>query len=1743
MSFYPPTLKGAFKLIFQAGLLLLLTNRLAAQEVWQSADIGATGISGSTTYNNTTGQFTVKGAGANVWGSADACHYSYREFSGDVGLVVRVQSVEYVNEWTKAGIMVRESVATGAKNVYLAQTTLNGATFQLRRLTNGDSVKTVRAGVLAPQWLKLTRRGDVFSGYCSADGVNWTFVGSDIIQMSSQIKIGLAVCSLTSGWLATGVFDNWSAQSGEAAQLLPAPWSNTDIGITAVMGQAGFAQGKYILQGSGAGIGTNKDSFQYVFQPLMGNGRITARLEGLSGLAGLVIRDGLQDNARQIFIGQSGQQQVNFNYRKGTGGNAVNVQQNAPALLNWLQLERQGSTLIGRYSDDGNAWQELGRETLDLPENLYIGMNVAGSNAQAEFGNVTVGGITGAGLPEPWLNNDIGNVGTRGSTSYLDGVFTLKASGTDISGLNDAFHFAYQPFVGDGWILARVKSLGGGIGDGWAKAGVMIRGGMASSADEVMLRIVSGNTVRLQYRTQAGGDTGGGSTFSMGTPRWLMLEKYGRWAHGYESANGTDWNYVGSVQMKEGGEWYAGLAGSSHNHTYLNTAQFDHVQVTIGGTPRGLLGEYYNAGSLEWEARRIDPQVNFDWQGQAPIEGLGGQNYSVRWIGEVQPRFSGNYTFYTVAEAGSRLSVDGQVLVEDWNQGGAERGGVINLQAGQRYHLELEYRQGTGSGKIALKWSSANQAKEVIPQASLYPAQPEDQDGNGLPDWWEKQHFGQVGIDPNAPSPAGNGLTIMQAYRSGLDPNDYYSQPGGQVLAVLSIISGNNQNGAPDQFLGQPLTVKVTDSQTGLPLANAPVSFGVTTQGGGKFAMQPSLAVQQYNSLELRTGANGEASVYYLQPAAENTASQVAARSGLATPVFFAMNTGALSVPSAVADLTAQEQEDGSVVLGWQNTATNATAIKITRSDDGGASWQQIASLAPDTTAYTDNTFKVSNEPVASILGTFVLAPVGNGVNASYGATPANSQGNGPTQTTTTIPVGQEEDPSPSYAVIDLGENYSAYFVNDQMQAVLGNTSGYHLYDSGTKVPIAVPENLWFTLHALNNQGVVLGSDDWFVPLDIPFPDGSGEARSCSFIWSVETGLRQWQFVELSPFRWYANWRRTAFRVYDINDNDTIVGEGKEDMSNNSESGWTPVCSINLGLTMNLDGQITRIGDEIILLSNPSLDEAGGPDQTGIYPYAINNNGVMLTKQDTWPTNTGGNKALYPNYNRALYIDEYGQPKLKKTEYHVRLSADNSQKLDGEPQHLNDAGLIVGLDQDRKPILWESGSNGNYAPKAMKDGIVGPVNNKGQVIGGMTTYYNGWHFNGGSHLWQNDKRYAFSQLIPEERGWKDISASDINNHGVILANAIKTKDADGNLIPADQQKQHAVLLVPVDIKFMKQDDWDKELPEAQVMLFDDKTRIKIRSALPFQNLDQWKQFFGEGIKIKTFGTKPEGAVVVFTGSNSTFTSGTGYSEIKIELTRQQLKDLECLPQNDEDGIEEKSWIDLADGSAGSSSNINDSLAFAQAVSGTLRGSSSSLPESGNLDSVPPNSPPDKAFVVAGGAEIITAEIKNAVSKRRQIANQADVFYYSGHGQPGGSLAIGGIQPENVKWNREMKIAILAGCSVLDINDYNQNGKYSVADGVLTPGERWNQTGPHFLLGYNHTAPSDEQNSDQIVANWAANRGSQGVAMAWMNANDRRGARNACAIEKDTIYYYFHRKPVLPGYYSRYELRQVPVNQW
>lgn len=172
---------------------------------WQSADIGAVGSGGFANENN--GTFTVQGAGADVWGTADAFHYAYRSLSGDGSITARVASLTGSQAWTKVGVMIRGSTSPSSAHAFMIVSKSKGLAFQYRTANGATSLSISGGTGTAPRWVRLTRSGNVITAAVSSNGTSWTDVGSDTFTMSSDVLVGLATSSHTTSSVATGLFD------------------------------------------------------------------------------------------------------------------------------------------------------------------------------------------------------------------------------------------------------------------------------------------------------------------------------------------------------------------------------------------------------------------------------------------------------------------------------------------------------------------------------------------------------------------------------------------------------------------------------------------------------------------------------------------------------------------------------------------------------------------------------------------------------------------------------------------------------------------------------------------------------------------------------------------------------------------------------------------------------------------------------------------------------------------------------------------------------------------------------------------------------------------------------------------------------------------------------------------------------------------------------------------------------------------------------------------------------------------------------------------------------------------------------------------------------------------------------------------------------------------------------------------------------------------------------------------------
>lgn len=118
---------------------------------------------------------------------------------------------------------------------------------------------------------------------------------------------------------------------------------------------------------------------------------------------------------------------------------------------------------------------------------------------------------------------------------------------------------------------------------------------------------------------------------------------------------------------------------------------------------------------------RIDPRIDFDWGEGSPGNGITNDYYSIRWTGKIEPRYSGEYTFYITSDNGRRLWINNQLVIDKWlNDWDIEYSGTITLTAGQQYDIKIEYFEDYGGANARLRWSSASQPKEIIPKNQLY---------------------------------------------------------------------------------------------------------------------------------------------------------------------------------------------------------------------------------------------------------------------------------------------------------------------------------------------------------------------------------------------------------------------------------------------------------------------------------------------------------------------------------------------------------------------------------------------------------------------------------------------------------------------------------------------------------------------------------------------------------------------------------------------------------------------------------------------------------------------------------------------------------------------------------------------------------------------------------------------------------------------------------------------------------------
>jgi regulation of enolase protein 1 (concanavalin A-like superfamily) len=184
-------------------------------------DIGAPALAGTTSYSS--GTYTITASGRDIWDTADQFQFVFARASGDLDVSARVLSIGYADRWSKAGVMIRESLDAGSRHAMTLASAGRGYAFQRRMTTNGLSENTAGPASAPPGWVRLTRVGDLFTAYASTDGQSWQVIGTDTIPMASEVYVGLAVTSHDVATYTIGKIDSLSVRAASTPAQSPAP--------------------------------------------------------------------------------------------------------------------------------------------------------------------------------------------------------------------------------------------------------------------------------------------------------------------------------------------------------------------------------------------------------------------------------------------------------------------------------------------------------------------------------------------------------------------------------------------------------------------------------------------------------------------------------------------------------------------------------------------------------------------------------------------------------------------------------------------------------------------------------------------------------------------------------------------------------------------------------------------------------------------------------------------------------------------------------------------------------------------------------------------------------------------------------------------------------------------------------------------------------------------------------------------------------------------------------------------------------------------------------------------------------------------------------------------------------------------------------------------------------------------------------------------------------------------------------
>ena len=188
-------------------LLAVFSQQSPLGDFAEQSDIGNPIRTGRTTYDSDKQEYTIEGAGTNMWAGRDEFHFVWRRLQGDFILTTQAAFVgKGVEPHRKMGLMVRASLAADSPHA-VAVVHGDGLTSLQFRRTTGAATEEIKSKVSAADVLQLERKANTYR--ISSARFGDVFTSEEVsLDLGDEVYVGLFVCSHNKDVTEKAVFSN-----------------------------------------------------------------------------------------------------------------------------------------------------------------------------------------------------------------------------------------------------------------------------------------------------------------------------------------------------------------------------------------------------------------------------------------------------------------------------------------------------------------------------------------------------------------------------------------------------------------------------------------------------------------------------------------------------------------------------------------------------------------------------------------------------------------------------------------------------------------------------------------------------------------------------------------------------------------------------------------------------------------------------------------------------------------------------------------------------------------------------------------------------------------------------------------------------------------------------------------------------------------------------------------------------------------------------------------------------------------------------------------------------------------------------------------------------------------------------------------------------------------------------------------------------------------------------------------------